>query len=50
MRIDGLAGFRGNEYTAFGTAMHEVCEKAVLKEVKLNKESLKELFNIKFLV
>jgi hypothetical protein len=31
-RIDKLAGFKGNEYTAFGTAMHSVCEKKLLKE------------------
>jgi len=31
-RIDKLKGFIGNEYTAFGTAMHSVCEKKLLKE------------------
>ena len=31
-RIDGLSGFRGNEYTAFGTAIHSVCERKMLKE------------------
>ena len=41
----GLAGFTGNIYTAFGTAIHEVCEKAVLKEgllypIKVNKNML----------
>ena len=30
--IDKLKGFRGNEYTAFGTAIHDVCEKKLLKE------------------
>ena len=25
--IENLKGFRGNEYTAFGTAIHDVCEK-----------------------
>tara|TARA_R100000008_G_scaffold52129_1_gene31467 strand:- start:3203 stop:3988 length:786 start_codon:yes stop_codon:yes gene_type:complete len=25
--IDKLSGFQGNEYTAFGTAIHDVCEK-----------------------
>ena len=24
--IDGIAGFKGNEYTSFGTALHSVCE------------------------
>ena len=31
-RVDGIDGFKGNEYTAFGTAMHSVCEKKLLKE------------------
>ena len=31
-RIDKLAGFKGNAFTAFGTAMHSVCEKKLLNE------------------
>jgi len=31
-RIDKLSGFRGNAFTAFGTAMHSVCEKKLLQE------------------
>ncbi len=31
-RIDKIAGFKGNEYTAFGTAIHSVCERKMLKE------------------
>jgi len=31
--LDGLKAFRGNEYTAFGTAIHDVCEKKLLQEV-----------------
>jgi len=31
-RINKIDGFKGNEYTAFGTAMHSVCEKKLLKE------------------
>ena len=31
-RIDGIDGFKGNAYTAFGTAMHSVCEKKLLNE------------------
>ena len=27
-----LKGFLGNEYTAFGTAIHDVCEKTLLQE------------------
>ena len=30
--IDKLSGFVGNEFTAFGTAIHDVCEKKLLKE------------------
>jgi hypothetical protein len=32
--IDGLRSFLGNEYTAFGTAVHSYCEQALLREVK----------------
>ena len=31
-RIDKIDGFKGNEYTAFGSAIHTVCEKKLLKE------------------
>ncbi len=31
-RVDKIAGFEGNEYTAFGTAIHSVCEAAVQSE------------------
>ena len=31
-RIDKIGTFEGNEYTAFGNAIHEVCEKKLLKE------------------
>ena len=31
-RIDGIDGFTGNEYTAFGSAIHSVCEKKLLQE------------------
>jgi hypothetical protein len=31
-RIDKIDGFKGNAYTAFGTAMHTVCEKKLLRE------------------
>ena len=40
-RVDGIDGFKGNAYTAFGTAMHSVCEK------KLLKEDMKEDFFVK---
>jgi len=32
VHIDGLKAFKGNEYTAFGNAIHDVCEKKLLKE------------------
>jgi len=47
--IDEVKKFLGNEYTAFGTAVHEVCEKAVLKEIKLDKKDLIECFKNSFL-
>lgn len=30
--IDELGGFEGNEYTAFGTAIHSVCEEKMINE------------------
>ena len=30
--VDKLEAFRGNEYTAFGNAIHEVCEKKLLQQ------------------
>jgi len=49
-RVDGIDGFKGNAYTAFGTAMHSVCEKKLLKEdiesdffVKELKKNITEL-------
>jgi len=30
--IDKIRGFAGNEYTAFGSAIHDVCEKKLLNE------------------
>ena len=31
-RVDKLDGFKGNAFTAFGSAIHDVCEKKLLKE------------------
>ena len=47
--IDEIKKFLGNEHTAFGTAVHEVCEKSVLGEISLTAESLNECFDNKFL-
>ena len=44
--IDGLAGFEGNEYTCFGTALHSVCEFGV--SGVLDEEDFGEHFNIIF--
>ena len=40
--VDKLKGFEGNLYTAFGSALHTVCEKSVIKEIK-DKKSLFQL-------
>jgi hypothetical protein len=42
-RVDKIKGFKGNEYTAFGTAMHSVCEKKLLSEDVDNSFFVKEL-------
>jgi hypothetical protein len=44
--IDGIAGFEGNEYTCFGTALHSVCEFGVAGV--LDKEDFGEHFNVIF--
>ena len=33
MYIDKIKGFTGNEYTAFGGAIHSLCESAIIKEI-----------------
>ena len=49
-RVDGIDGFTGNQYTAFGSAIHSVCEKKLLQEeldedffVKELKKNISEL-------
>jgi len=42
--LEGHRSFMGNEYTAFGTAVHSYCEQALLKEVK----EPNKLFNDEF--
>jgi ATP-dependent exoDNAse (exonuclease V) beta subunit len=42
--IDKIEGFKGNEHTAFGTALHEACEKKLL-DTSLNEQAI---FNSKF--
>tara|TARA_R110000851_G_scaffold90480_2_gene197635 strand:- start:269 stop:1039 length:771 start_codon:yes stop_codon:yes gene_type:complete len=42
-RVDKIDGFKGNEYTAFGSAIHSVCEKKLLEEEIDNDFFVKEL-------
>ena len=42
-RIDKIDGFKGNEYTAFGSAMHTICEKKLLQEETNSDFFVKEL-------
>ena len=56
--IDNVDGFEGNEYTAFGTAIHSVCEKLVVEQkfqpkakkyfLTEFKQNLNSLSNVKF--
>ncbi len=39
--IDKLKGFAGNEYTAFGTAIHTICENKLLKKGDASYEEFK---------
>ena len=40
--LDRIKGFEGNEYTAFGTAIHSTYEKVLLKE-DINEKYTREL-------
>jgi len=42
-RVDKIDGFTGNEYTAFGSALHSVCEKKLLQKEVENDFFVKEL-------
>ena len=42
-RVDKIDGFTGNEYTAFGSAIHSVCEKKLLNETIEDDFFVKEL-------
>ena len=42
-RVNKIDGFTGNEYTAFGSAIHSVCEKKLLEEELENDFFVKEL-------
>jgi len=48
VHIDKISGFLGNEYTAFGTAIHDVCESAIHDQT-VALEDLGLLFEKKFL-
>ena len=43
-RIDGIDGFKGNAFTAFGNAMHSVCEKKLLNEEIQDQDYFVEQF------
>ena len=45
--IDDLKQFIGNEYTAFGKAIHDTCEKALIAAGPVNKTNF---FDQRFLV
>ena len=42
--VDAIGKFSGNEYTIFGTALHEACEKKLLNESANEVEIFKETF------
>jgi hypothetical protein len=42
-RVNKIDGFKGNEYTAFGSAIHSVCEKKLLEEEISNDFFVNEL-------
>ena len=42
--LDKLSTFNGNEFTAFGTAVHEVCERTAKEE----KDQSPEVFQAAF--
>ena len=42
-RVDKIDGFTGNEYTAFGSAIHSVCEKKLLHEELTDDFFIQEL-------
>ena len=46
MYIDEIKKFLGNEHTAFGKAMHDVCENLLTSDKDFDA---KEYFNIQFL-
>ena len=43
--MDEIEKFKGNIFTAFGTAVHSVCESVALKEDKTSKEVFLDSFN-----
>jgi len=47
--IDKLKGFEGNAYTAFGSAIHSVCEDLIINNSKNKTKDLRESFHEYFL-
>ena len=46
VHLDKLKGFEGNVHTAFGNAVHDVCEHILIKD---SVENTQDLFEIRFL-
>jgi len=44
-RVDKLQGFKGNAFTAFGTAVHAICENKLLKKEANEEMFIKEFEN-----
>mgnify|MGYP003627892328 CR=1 FL=1 len=43
IHLDGHKAFTGNEYTAFGTAIHSVCERVIVEKKVHNKHNVDEV-------
>ena len=42
--VDRLPGFQGNEYTAFGTAIHDTCEKMLVENLQERESFFRKRF------
>ncbi len=43
--LDKVPGFRGNEYTAFGTALHDTCEKMLVENLQEREAFFEKRFD-----
>ena len=48
VNLDKIRIFKGNEYTAFGTAIHDVCENHLLGKNDINSEKTLDFFELRF--